>query len=205
MYNSSNGLPTPSYETSIPTSTSSSYTNSQYAPSPGIYPAPGVKAESYKSDTYSPTSQRPRFASSAGLTPDINRGQMTSSTAFSQNRRHSTFGSHASMDPSVSGVSSLPIDAKSADQSNVYPQQSYFDSTRDNNQGTQNYAVQRASLPTLSPADFRQVEYNRNGSASYMPVDHVSNKDTWPLGNQSGGHAHYGVNATQQWASAAGS
>lgn len=201
VYTGASGLPTPSYDASIPSTTSPSYSGSQYAPAPGIYPAP-IKPESYKSDAYSPASQRPRFSSAAGVSPDTSRGQLTPGGSFG--RRHSTFGTHGTLDSGVSGVTSLSIDVKSTDQGSVYSQQSYFDSTREPSQSAQSYAVQRA-LPTLSQSDFRQVEYNRNGSNSYLPVDHVSNKDTWSLGNQGSGHAHYGVGAPQQWASAAGS
>lgn len=204
MYNGASGLPTPSYDTPLPTSTNPSYSTSQYAPTPGIYPAPSIKSESYKSDSYSPTSQRPRFASTAGLNTDTSRGQLSNGSSYG--RRHSTFGPHSSVDSGVSGVSALSIDAKSSDQNGVYSSQNYFDSTRDSSQSAQSYAVQRA-LPTLSQTDYRQVDYNRNPSTSYMAVDHVTSKDSWSMGNQSNGHAHYGVSgvAAQPWASAAGS
>jgi hypothetical protein len=162
--------------------------SSQFAPSPGIYPAP--KTENYDFRGY----RQQRYHSVIGISSDTTRSQMPSvTTNFAQ--RPSNFRQSSSMDSGLSGVSSSSSDSKVTNDSG-YSSQGFYSSLRDTSNNSHNYANNR-SLPTPT----HQPTYNRAPAQSYSALDNSNIKENmWPIGNASAGHGHY-MTSHQQWAS----
>jgi hypothetical protein len=165
---------------------SNSAYSSQFAPSPGIYPAP--KSENYDLGGY----RQQRYNSVIGISSDPSRSQIPAlTTNFA--RRPSSFEQGGSVDSGISGVSSASTDSKISNDSG-YTSQGFF-GLRENSNSTQNFSLPK-SLPT--PAQ-QNGAYDRPAH-TYSGVESPGLKENmWPMGNSSAGHGHY--MAPQQWAS----
>lgn len=170
-------------------SSSSGY-SSQFAPSPGIYPAP--KTESYELGGY----RQQRYNSVIGIGSEASRTHIPPvTTNFA--RRPSNFEQSSSIDSGLSGMSSSSSDSKLTTDSGYSSQGFYGGGLRDNNH-SQNYTTHRA-LPTPT----QQSGYDRPPTQPYSVVDGATNmkENMWSMGNASAGHGHY-IAPQQQWASA---
>lgn len=170
-----------SYDMGQPSS-GSSY-SSQFAPSPGIYPAP--KTENYEIGGY----RQQRYNSVIGIGSEANRANIPPvTTSFA--RRPSNFEQGSSIDSGLSGMSSSSSDSKLTTDSG-YQSQGFYGGLRDNT-NSQHYTTHR-SLPTPT-----QPTFDRPSPQAYSAVD--SKDNMWSMGNSSAGHGHY-MAPQQQWAS----
>jgi hypothetical protein len=162
---------------------------SQFAPSPGIYPAP--KTENYDLGGY----RQQRYNSVISISSDTTRSQMPPVTNNFA-RRPSNFEKVNSMDSGVSGVSSSSSDSKLTNDSG-YSSQGFYGGLTDNTNNSHNYTHYRSLLtPTHQPT------YGRAPTQSYSALDSSNIKENiWPVGNASAGHGHY-MASHQRWASA---
>ncbi|TVY49890.1 Global transcription regulator [Lachnellula occidentalis] len=169
----------------IPTSTSNSTYDNQFAPSPGIYLAP--KNENVDYGGY----RQQRYTTMIGTSSDTNRNQIPAiSTNFP--RRSSNFD-HGSVDSGVSVNSCASADSKLSNDSG-YSSQGYYGS-RENAANTTNIYALPKSLP-IAP---QHAAYNRPAHI-FSGIDNAGYKENiGPMGNSSAGHGHY--TASQQWAS----
>lgn len=180
------------YPDALTSSTSSGGYSSQFAPTPGIYPAP--KTDNYDQGGY----RQERYNHVISLPSDTNRTQMPSvNTNFP--RRTSNFEQGGSVDFGISGISSTSMDSKLTNDSGYSSTGFYNPPLRDTSSTPHNYATQRAlPTPTLPPA------YDRPTSHSFGTMDSPATKENmWPIGNASVGHGHY-IAPQHQWATSTG-
>ena len=177
------------YGDGLPPGSSSGSYASQFAPNPGMYPAP--KSESYEIGSYN---RQQRYNSVIGIGPDAARTQVPSVTNNFQ-RQPSTFRQGSSVDSGISGMSAASADTKLTSDSG-YSSQGFYGNLRDTTNTQHNYTTQR-SLPTPT----LQAAYDRPPTHHYAPMENTGSKENiWPMGNASVGHGHYMV-PQQQWAS----
>jgi len=169
-----------SYADGMPSS-APSYTG-QFAPSPGLYPAP--KAENY--DHHYGAYKQQRYNSISAMAD-------TGRPAVNFSRRSSNYAQGSSADSGISGISSASVDSKLVNDS--YSSHSYYGNMKDSTQTPNSYTAQR-SLPT--PA--LQTSYERPPVQHYSADISPAKENMWPMGNASAGHGHY-LTPHQQWAS----
>jgi hypothetical protein len=176
------------YDDSLASGHSSSGYDNQFAPTPGIYPAP--KSENYELGGY----RQQRYHSAVSTGSDAAGAQMPSvNTNFA--RRSSNFGPASSVDSGISGMSAGSGDSKLTTDSG-YSSQGFYGNFRDTTNTQHSYTIQR-SLPTPT----LQAANDRPNTHHYPPMENASSKENiWPMGNASAGHAHY-MATQQQWAS----
>lgn len=176
-----------SYDSLVQGPASAPY-SSQFAPPPGIYPAP--KTESYDLGGY----RQQRYHSVIGISADTARSHMPPvTTNFA--RRPSNFEQASSMDSGLSGVSSSSSDSKLTNDSG-YSSQGFYGGLRDTSNNSHSYTHHRSP-----PTPTHQPTYDRAPTPSYSALDNSNIKENmWPIGNASTGHAHY-MSSHQQWAS----
>ncbi|KAI9746600.1 MAG: hypothetical protein M1818_000313 [Claussenomyces sp. TS43310] len=159
----------------------------QFAPTPGIYPAPQQTdyggAESYSHQ---------RYSVSSAVSSDGSRVQMPGTG--DRNRRSSATTFRGSQD---SGI------AMHTNEGQPQGHATYFSRSREPSLhssagGNVSTALSQRALPSLSqPNEFRQVTYERPVSATNHYSIETGKDAMWQLaGNTSIGHAHY----QQQWA-----
>ena len=164
----------------------------QFAPAPGIYPAP--KNENYDMGGY----RQQRYNSVIGINSDSNRSQMPSvNTNFT--RRPSSYDQSGSVDSGISGISAGSNDSKLTNDSG-HSSTVFYGTLKDAPNTQHNYTTQR-SLPTPTI----QNPYDRRPTDSYGHMEApVKSENLWSVGNASTGHGHYMTPQTvphQQWAS----
>lgn len=182
-----------SYDALTPSTSNSAY-GSQFAPSPGIYPAP--KSENLDFGGY----RQQRYNSVIGISSDSNRSHIPAITTNIP-RRASTF-EHSSADSGISGVSSASTDSKLSSDSG-YASQGFY-GIRENAHTPNNYTFPK-SLPTPT----QHSAYERPPPHAFSPVENTGLKENmWPMGNSSAGHGHghgHGHYMALQWASTSSS
>jgi hypothetical protein len=168
----------------MPQSAPNSAYGSQFAPSPGLYPAP--KTENYEIGGY----RQQRYNSVIGIGTDGTRSQMPPVTTSFARRPSNYEGS--SIDSGLSGMSTSSSDSKLTSDSG-YSSQGFYGGIRDAPNSSHSYATHR-SLPTPT-----QQTYDR-APQSYSAVDNSGMKENmWTMGNGSAGHGHGYL--APQWAS----
>ena len=170
--------------------TNSTY-GSQFAPAPGIYPAP--KTENYDIGGY----RQQSYNSVIGIGSDSTRSQMPSVNT-NLARRTSNYDQSGSVDSGISGISAGSTDSKLSNDSG-YSSAGFYAPLKDPTSSHQSYTAQR-SLPTPT----MQNPYDRHPTNSYGQVETPAKSEMWQMGNASVGHGHYMTPQTvqhQQWAS----
>jgi Gti1/Pac2 family transcription factor len=189
IYNSYGISPSSGSYDSLTTGHPSSAFGNQFAPAPGIYPAP--KTENFDLGGYK---QQQRYNSVIGISSDPSRSQIPPVTNHFA-RRASNFEQSSSVDSGLSGISSTSVDSKITNDSG-YSSQGYYGNLRDATNTPHSYGGQR-SLPTPG----QQAVYDRPSGHSYPPSGNPDIKENmWPMGNASTGHGHY-IASQQPWAS----
>lgn len=167
----------------MPQSAPNSAYGSQFAPSPGIYPA--VKTENYEMGGY----RQQRYNSVIGIGSDTTRSQMPPVPSSFARRPSNYEGS--SVDSGLSALSASSSESKLTSDSGYSSQGFYGGGVRDSANSSQSYTPLR-SLPTPT-----QQSYDRAGQ-SYSAIENPGMKENmWSIGNSSASHGHW----APQWAS----